>query len=202
MSEKPTAKTTQRSRAPTKGLRLYYVELAAVASVPRGGSGGSDGARWGEAASLGAGSRHADRRTRRSSTRGQPGLATPRGCRANPRRSLVRFSLALSLAPLGPEEGTRPGATVAVLIRGGFAAPERGRRHNHFHRRASHPSSSTQSRRAARRCRGTRHRSGTPSFVRHVPDQPPGLAPQVLVERIRMPELRRDGLAPLRPAGA
>src|SRR5262249_45763523 len=35
-----------------------------------------------------------------------------------------------------------------------------------------------------------------------VPDQPPGLAPEVLVERMRMPNLRRDGLATPRAAGA
>src|SRR5262245_35306534 len=35
-----------------------------------------------------------------------------------------------------------------------------------------------------------------------VPNQPPGLAPEVLVERMRMPNLRRDGLATPRAAGA
>src|SRR5262245_5059327 len=35
-----------------------------------------------------------------------------------------------------------------------------------------------------------------------VPDQPPGLAPEVLVERMRMSDLRRDGLATPRAAGA
>src|SRR5262249_37839433 len=35
-----------------------------------------------------------------------------------------------------------------------------------------------------------------------VPDQPPGLAPEVLVERMRMPNLRRNGLATSRAAGA
>src|SRR5262249_38344693 len=35
-----------------------------------------------------------------------------------------------------------------------------------------------------------------------VSDQPPGLAPEVLVERMRMPNLRGDGLATPRAAGA
>jgi hypothetical protein len=76
-------------------------------------------------------------------------------------------------------------------------------RDNHLHRRAGailvHPHKVGRPPAAVvARGTGREHRlsSGT------VTDQPPGLASEILVERMRMPDLRRDGLATPRAAGA
>src|SRR5262249_41103953 len=147
---------------------LSYVESAAAASSPVGGVPcGSDGAQW------------SDRRAPRGLLSGTPCPGAPgrprRGSdryrylsRMPGRLSDSRFSLAPSRAQLSSEAvAPRPDGCPSCprlwLRNGGIRlapppAPPVKRRL---------PSSSTQSRVAANRCRGTRHRSGTPSFVRH-----------------------------------
>ena len=76
-------------------------------------------------------------------------------------------------------------------------------RHNRVHRRTSaslvHPHKAGWPPTAVvARGTGREHRLSPVT----VPDQPPGLASEVLVERMRMPNLRRDGLATPRAAGA
>src|SRR5262245_8949830 len=177
--EKPTARTTQRSRAPTKGL-----------CSPTSNRPPPPAPRWaGFGAGLtprGAAARH----------------AVPRSTATLSDSSRVRVSLAPSLVEPGSEAVAPRPDRCRPLLACCFAA-EAGHRHNQLHGRTSdslvHPHKARWPPTAVvARGTGREHRL---SSVK-VPDQPPGLAPEVLVERMRMPNLRRDGLATPRAAGA
>src|SRR5262249_28475043 len=82
------------------------------------------------------------------------------------------------------------------------ATAEAGHRHNQLHGRTSdslvHPHKTRWPPTAVvARGTGWEHRLSSVT----VPDQPPGLPPEVLVKRMRMSDLRRDGLATPRAAG-
>ncbi len=149
------------------------------------------------------GARH--RGTRRSSTRGRPDrYRSP--SRMPGRISDAALCASASRCPSRSSAQKRARAAarhLSSLSGSCFAATDTGRRHNHLQRRASailvHPhkvgrppsgivASGT----------GREHRLSPPM----VTDEPPGLAPEVLIERMRVPDLRRDRLAAIRADGA
>jgi hypothetical protein len=156
-----------------KGTGLSYVESAAAASGPPGAVPcGSDGTRWSDcSAPLGAAARHAVPRSTATLLDEWPDRYRYSSRMPEPiqRCRRVRCSLVPCLANLGSEAVAPWPDGCRRLVGRGVCGRETGRRHDQLHRRACVilASSSTQSRAAASRCRGTRHRSGTPSFVRH-----------------------------------
>src|SRR5262245_38583669 len=151
----------------------------------------------------GAAARHAvPRSTAMILSEGQIDTAPPHAG-ATQRFPPCALSLAPSLVKLG-SEASRLGPTAAVMLLAcGFATAEAGHRHNQLHRRTSaslvHPHKTGWPPTAVV-ARGTGREHRLSSVM--VPDQPPGLAPEVLVERMRKSDLRRDGLATPRAAGA
>src|SRR5262245_8545360 len=150
--EKPTARTTQRSRAPTKGLD----SLTSNRPPP-------PAARWRGSVRV---RRCAMERPPRASGGCRPACRAPEP-RDDPRRGQI-----------GPSPQPAPRWSGANLV--------------HPHKAGWPPTA------VVARGTGREHRLSSVT----VPDQPPGLAPEVLVERMRMPNLRRDGLATPRAAGA
>ena len=117
----------------------------------------------------GAAARHAvPRSTATILGEGQIGIAPPRECRGDSAIPAVCESASRRPSCSSAQKPSRLGPTAAVLSslvasqRRRRASPQPAPRVNQ-----RQPSSSTQSRVAATRCHGTRHRSGTPSFVRH-----------------------------------
>ena len=156
------------------------------------------------AARSGPAARHAvPRSTATILGEGQIGIAPPRECRGDsamppgalqPRAvpRVARFRSGRAAA-----DGCRP------LLACGFTTAGAGHCHNQLRRRTSaslvHPHKAGWPPTAVVAFgTGREHRLSSVT----VPDQPPGLAPEVLVERMRMPNLRRDRLATPRAAGA
>ena len=145
----------------------------------------------------GADARHAVPRSAATTLgEGQIGIAPPRECRATQRfqpcasqpRAVLRVARRRSRRA---SARWLPSSPRLWLRNGGRGpspqpAPQANQRQ---------PGSSTQSRVAATRCHGTRHSREHRLSSDTVPDQPPGLAPEVLVERMRMLNLSRDRLA-------
>ena len=205
-SEKPTAKTTQRSRAPTKGLS------SPTSNRPRPpasrGAGSVPLRRCNRATArppLRAGAGHAvHRRTRRSSTRGQIGYRY-----ASRLAGRIGDAVVCASASRCPSRAARPRSGRAPRPEGCRAHPvAASRRRNraiatiistgepailvHPHKVWRPPAG------VVARGTGRKHRLSSVT----VADQPPGLSAQVLVERMRMPDFRRDGVATLRALGA
>src|SRR5262245_23626915 len=202
--EKPTAENDAAESRTDKGTGLSYVELAAAASGPLGGVRCAfHGVRSSDRrVPRRAAARHAvPGAPRRFSTRSvslpsrMPGdAAIPAVCASASRRPSCRSAQ----QPL--RLGRRLPSAPHVW---GFATAEAGHRHNQLHRRTSaslvHPHKAGWPPTAVV-ARGTGREYRLSSVT--VPDQTAGLAPEALVERMRMSDLCRDGLATVRAAAA
>jgi hypothetical protein len=175
-SERPTPRTTQRCRAPTKGLCPSYAESPPGASTAPDGLGGtprrshsypsgtrgrtSDAALWASASRCP--SRSSAQKRARATTRRPPSSSRWRFTETGSDRRWNHLQSRAHLILVHPHEVGRPPPSVV--------ASGTGREHRLLPATAA--------------------------------DESPGLAPEVLVQRMRMPDLGRDGLSAMGADGS